>query len=98
MTLTCLMRTPAEDAALYHDPKHEPGVHCFGRGADISVRNLSSGEVTRLVNTINDRWQYDVRRPLMMCAIYEDGTHADSTGAHIHLQVHPDTKLIAGAA
>jgi hypothetical protein len=91
MVVTCLLRTAEEDAALYHDPTHVPGVHVVGRGADISVRNLSSGEAIRVVNIINDRWSYDPARPNMRCALYETTADPGVTGPHIHIQVHPNT-------
>ena len=92
--ITCLLRTAAEDAALYHNPLHQPGVHVFGRGADLSVHEYSLSEVNSLVNHVNENWQYDPARPMMLCAIYEDATHPDSSGAHIHLQSHLDTHPI----
>lgn len=96
--ITCLLRTPEEDAALYHDPQHQPGVHVYGRGCDLSVRSYSLSEVNGLVNYVNENWQYDPARPMMLCALYEDATHPDSSGAHIHLQSHLDTAKIIHVA
>ena len=98
LILSCLLRTPEEDKALYHDPNHEPGVHCFGRGADVSVRFMSSAEVSGLCNTINSSWQYDPSRPNMVVALYESAGHQDSTAPHIHLQTHPATSRIVKIA
>ena len=98
ITITCLLRTPEEDRAIYKDPTRDPGVHVFGRGCDLSVRTYSLSQVHGLVNYINENWQYDPRRPMMLCAIYEDATHPDSTGAHVHLQSHLDTVKIVHIA
>ncbi len=92
LNLTCVFRTVEEDKALYHDPEHEPGVHCFWRGADVSVRLLSSVEAMNLVAYLNYYWTYDPNRLEKKVALYETTQDFGSTAPHIHIQVHPDTR------
>lgn len=91
IVVTCLLRTPEEDKALYHDPEHEPGVHCYGRGADISTKLMSPAEIDGLVEYLNGEWIYDPDRPTKLVAMYETGLQPGSTAPHIHLQSHQNT-------
>ena len=59
------------------------------RGVDIR----SSGfDAKSIVDKINNHWQYDSKRPKMMCAIL----HNVGSGEHIHLQVHDSTTIVRG--
>jgi len=55
------------------------------RGLDIRSRIYS--DPNRLCQMVNDRWEYDWVRPEMKCAILH------GKDVHIHLQVHPRTRL-----
>lgn len=88
VTLTCIYRSPAEDAELYHDNNHVPGVHTQWRGADVSVKDYTWAQAKQLCNVGNRRWQYDPGRPWLPCFLFE--TSGDySTAAHIHCQTDP---------
>ncbi len=58
------------------------------RGVDI--RSWSLEDPQGLVDKINSFWEYDQSRPDMFCAMLHD----TGKGMHIHLQTHPNTKLI----
>ena len=81
------------------------GVHQDGRGLDVDVCDVTmyEGGVTpdeakRVVNDMNDNWEYDPNRPKYNVAVYKlTGKKADKFGAHInhiHFQVHPRTVAI----
>ena len=56
------------------------------RGIDLGCSNINIGE--QIEKFVNDLWQYDPTRPSMKCAM----VHNVSSGLHLHLQVHPNTK------
>ena len=43
---------------------------------------------------INERWEYDYKRPDMNCARIHESFNEDGTsrGVHFHIQVHPNTR------
>lgn len=90
--LTCVYRSPAEDAELYHDPTHQPGVHCHWRGADVSVLNFGWLEVKALCKEGNYRWNYDPDRLWLKCFLFETGG-GGATAPHIHVQSNPLTTV-----
>lgn len=92
ITITCVYRSHEEDAALYHDPFHQPGVHTYWRGVDISVLNLTSSEIKTLTSDGNYRWTYDPERPWLRCFFFETGG-AGTTAPHIHIQTNPETTV-----
>ena len=55
------------------------------RGMDLRQRNAAMGE--EISAYINRKFIYDKHRPQMKCAMYHDV----GQGAHIHLQVHPNS-------
>ncbi|HQQ75714.1 MAG TPA: hypothetical protein PLB01_00025 [Thermoanaerobaculia bacterium] len=95
LMLTCLLRTPEENDALYvgrgyHPGTHLDGVHVRGRGGDARIRDVDPEAVRGLHGYLNERYIYDPERPTLSVALLEDGITAGS-GAHLHLQVHPRT-------
>ena len=66
----------------------DPGVHgqIPLRGLDLRSRIYSDPE--RLCRLVNDRWEYDRKRPEKVCALL----HGLGLNEHIHLQVHPKTR------
>ena len=57
------------------------------RGVDCRCRNLEVGEA--IAKWLNSRHVYDPARPNMQCAVAHDA----GSGPHLHLQVHPNTRL-----
>lgn len=57
------------------------------RGIDWQCRNDSFGEF--IESYINALYAYDYTRPEMKVCMYHDA----GTGAHLHIQVHPNTRL-----
>jgi len=69
----------------------DPGVHgqLPLRGIDLRQRKHDEGLGTKILASVNEKWQYDPKRPEIMCAkIHGVGLHR-----HIHLQTHPNTVL-----
>lgn len=91
ITLSCVYRTPEEDVAIYHDPKHRPGVHTLWRGVDVSAHGFAWKEIKALVLEGNGLWAYDAARPWLICFLFEGVDHPGSTAAHIHVQVSATT-------
>ena len=56
------------------------------RAIDLSCTDEHIGN--RVAEIINEKYQYDRRRPHKKCAIFHD----TGLGPHIHLQVHPNTQ------
>lgn len=85
MTVTCLFRSSSEQRELYEAKKAQSpySVHCDGRGAD--VRLLSDHNLNVLLGLyINEKYQYDEKRPLIKTLLTHDGT-----AMHHHVQVMP---------
>ncbi len=57
------------------------------RGVDLRMRSALIGEM--IAGLVNAHWIYDPDRLGKECAIYHDV----GQGAHLHLQVHPNTKV-----
>lgn len=57
------------------------------RGIDWRCRNDSFGEFVE--NYINALYAYDYKRPEMKVCMYHD----TGLGKHLHIQVHPNTRL-----
>ena len=55
------------------------------RACDLRCKDDITGK--RIVDVINNTWQYDPERPDMKVAMFHDV----GMGAHLHIQVHPDT-------
>ena len=70
-----------------HFRPDDDGVHGYGRGWDIQCNYTPFGKL--VAQTVNSAYEYDPTRPNMNCAVYGDDNHRN----HIHLQVHPNTRL-----
>ena len=57
------------------------------RGIDIRCRDEEIA--TAIANLLNSLWEYDPQRPHMNVAL----AHDTGQGMHLHLQVHPRTRL-----
>ena len=57
------------------------------RGIDLRVRDVNTG--TSIEALVNDSWTYDTERPNLKCAIL----HGIGSNMHLHLQVHPSTRI-----
>ena len=55
------------------------------RAVDLRCRNSTIGK--NIEGIVNGRYIYDPNRSWLKCAFYHDA----GSGAHIHLQVHPNT-------
>jgi hypothetical protein len=56
------------------------------RGMDLRIHDPEAGHVIQ--ERVNRVWQYDSLRPELEVAIF----HNVGRGAHLHLQVHPNTR------
>jgi hypothetical protein len=73
-------------------------IHVVGppyRAMDISIRTLTGGQekAQAICDLLNDLWAYDPFRPDKPVAYCKP----HGTGPHIHIQVHPNTRLKAAA-
>lgn len=67
----------------------DKGVHGTKPLRGIDIRSWgNSYSPLELAETINEEFCYDNRRPHLKCAKYHDV----GQGAHLHLQVHPNTQ------
>lgn len=65
-------------------PKDYYGVHGQTPLRGIDLRCRDDTIASYIADEVNIRWQYDHARPSMQCALAHD--------AHLHLQIHPNTK------
>ena len=66
----------------YRDDKKS--LHSWGRALDLRCRWWNPEDIRKIVDDINNHWEYDPKRAWMRCA----GWHNKS---HIHLKVHNRT-------
>jgi len=66
----------------YRDDK---GLHGLCRALDLRTRWFNKKDIDKLVDDINDYWEYDPKRPDMKCAGYHNKNH-------IHMKVHKRTE------
>jgi len=59
-------------------------VHGHGRGLDLRTKWFNEKDIAKLVDDINEHWEYDPNRPEKQCAAYHNKSH-------IHLKVHKHT-------
>jgi len=88
MLVTSIYRDKAED-----DKLSGSGIHATWppRACDIRTRNLGADEVgiaCRIAQEVNARWVYDQSRPRLRVALAHTGS-----AFHLHIQVHPQTRL-----
>ena len=85
--LTSLDRTAAEDAALGGSGIHSDASIGW-RAVDIAIlkdgKGVSNDIYEPIAAAINNRWEYDAKRPNMLCCFAKP----HGTGPHFHLQVH----------
>lgn len=79
ITVTSIIRPKTEDS----------GVHAEGRAIDVSV-NFDTLVAQDVVNTINNSYIYDLKRPHLKTAILHTTDILQDSGLHIHLQVKGD--------
>ena len=79
----------------YRPKLHINDVHgCIpGRGLDNRVWCYPDYQCYRIMDDVNNRWEYDPFRSDMQCAVIHKNRKRD--GKHMHLQVHPGTRLRA---
>ncbi len=67
----------------------DPGVHgqLPLRGIDIRCKDDKRGK--KIAKWVNGRYEYDPRRPWMVCCMY----HNTGLGSHLHFQSHERTVL-----
>ena len=68
----------------------DPGVHGTVPCRGIDIRSRVFSKPHKVVQGINERWQYDPDRPEKQVAILHDV----GSGEHIHLQTHPNTRRV----
>lgn len=79
------------------DVDWEADVHYYWRGIDFRIHNLRFNKELRideaqdLADWINSWVQYDPKRPSKKVAYL----HGEGAHRHIHLQIHPNTIIIA---
>jgi hypothetical protein len=66
----------------------DSGVHGAKICRGLDIRSYVFIDPQAVCDKINVHWEYDYKRPELMCAI----VHNVGIGRHIHLQVHPNTK------
>jgi len=67
--------------------RDDPGIHGSLPLRATDVRCRVAGVGVAIERFINSRWVYDPQRPNKIVALYHD----IGQGAHLHLQVHPNT-------
>ncbi len=70
--------------------KGETGVHGTIPLRAIDIRSYIYTNAQNVVDTLNQIWIYDSKRPKYKCAIL----HNTGKGLHIHLQVHHNTRKV----
>ena len=63
------------------------GVHGTKPCRGIDIRSYIYEDPKKVVDDINEHWEYDSDRSYLKCAVLHDV----GKGVHIHLQVHPNT-------
>lgn len=64
-------------------------IHTAWRAIDLSVSDAPAGAQQAVETAVNSLYEYDPARPAMLVAY--GAPHG--TGPHIHLQVHPSTRV-----
>lgn len=93
LTLTSIHRSKKQNDLA----KAKSLIHVVGppyRAIDVSIHGLFGGQekAESMCEVLNDIYQYDYTRPDKPVAYAKP----HGTGPHIHLQVHPNTRLKAG--
>lgn len=69
--------------------REDAGVHGQNPLRGLDLRSRIYSDPNRLCRLVNDRWEYDGKRPEKVCALL----HGIGLNEHIHLQVHLGTRL-----
>lgn len=85
--VTCIYRSPDENEAL---TGNRDGVHVNWRGVDVRTFGIEDDAVLDVAAWTNEHWQYDETRPMMKVCIGES-EGPQSSGRHLHFQMHPRT-------
>lgn len=72
----------------YREKRHPNDLHGTLPVRAKDIRSWQYKRPEEIVKTINTLWIYDELRPNKKVALY----HNTGEGAHIHLQVHPNTR------
>ncbi len=73
--------------------KGDKGVHGHWRGIDVDNNLLSHEELEQACKHINWIFRYDPDRVNLTCAMFHTVDPEKKKGWHIHLQVHPHSRL-----
>lgn len=82
----------ASDIVITEGWRKGTGVHSMNpcRGIDLRSWIYTADELKTISQYINEKWIYDQARHEMRCLI----VHDVGNGAHIHIQVHKNTKRL----
>ena len=83
--VTGILRTPAEQRAIYPAGAGRRSPHEFGRAADIRVTSLADGQAEAWARWRNDTFVYSGRSGLKTALVHQ----VAGGGRHLHLQVGP---------
>jgi hypothetical protein len=83
--ITALLRTDAEQRAIYPNEPDKESVHQVGRGADLRTEGIPLDIIKELVDWVNATWKYYGSSNVKTALFHEVGNH----GLHLHLQVGP---------
>ena len=74
----------------FREKRHPGDVHGTDpcRGNDLRYRIYKQKLAYNIMDDINNKWEYDYKRPKKMCAVI----HGEGGNKHFHIQVHPNTK------
>lgn len=88
LRFTSVHRSLEENAAA----NAETLIHVEGppyRAVDLGIAGVGQVVADRIAFALNKKWEYDDSRPHLNVAI----SAPHGTGSHVHLQVHPRTKI-----
>ncbi len=83
--VTAVLRTPAEQRAIYPARPGRRSPHEFGRAADVRVTALAQGQAEAWARWLNDSFAYSGRSGLKTALVHQ----VAGGGRHLHLQVGP---------
>ncbi|MEK7557488.1 MAG: hypothetical protein AAB538_05905 [Patescibacteria group bacterium] len=83
--ITDLLRTEAEERAIYPNEPDKRSVHQYGRGADLKTNGVPPDVIKEWVDWINEAWRYYGSSGLLTALYHEVG----GGGLHLHIQIGP---------
>lgn len=79
--------------------KGRSGIHAFYRAIDIDTAGWRDRFKLNVLDWFNERIVYDPSRPKLRAAIFETkGGKNQSSGEHVHVQVHPRSVVLGNGA